>query len=72
MKFTLLIKWRSNQDYNMGEASMTLPDIIQRLQDIHDTAGADLIETILISPEGYMFDIGKGFKMDLDGKVALG
>lgn len=56
----------------MGEASMTLPDIIQRLQDIHDTAGADLIETILISPEGYMFDIGKGFKMDLDGKVALG
>lgn len=75
MGFTLMIQWRTSSATN--EASnplydLSLPDIIERLQDIQDTAGADLIENIIIARENQTFALGKGFRFDLGGNVTVG
>jgi len=68
-EFTIIIQWRTG--YDSVKNNLTWPELMTCLQDIYDTAGQDLVKTILIVPVGHMFDLGPDFEFDLDGKVMI-
>lgn len=73
----MIIEWKpadvehpGNQNTQMFHG-LSITGIMEKLEGIHQTAGQDLVSTILITHDNHTFNIGKEFVADLQGNVRL-